>query len=608
MDNVYHQFEGLYQNYFATIWSTDGISPYESSKLQIWIFLFSINELPYEDRFKPENLIISGLWHESNKPEFNLFLQKPKEELNQLQQGIEVELHNGEVKTARSKSIGGSCDMGAKPPLLKVKQWNGSHGCPFCLQQGEYSKESKTWVYPYEEGVQLRTNEETAAHALKTWVDKTKEEFGVTGLTIMSQIVDSHITGTAVDLMHNMYEGHLDHLFKLLFSSKFSNREFSLTKKVRKINKYMANLTPPNFIDRLPLSIDLRSYWKAHDRKDWLHYYSLPILQEFMEEKYFECYKLLVYGISKLNSDSISDEDLDQATKALKKYVKTFEALYGRDQMRINVHSIQHLAMIVKKFGPLWVTSCFPLESFYGRLMKWIHGSKDPQLQLTAAIISQHNLCRIEQEKVTENDEAHELLKMLQSNYQQLREHKIAQSTYALGPYKIITLDELPPGVRRNIEELGLSGMRYVHFHRLKKKSKLFYSTSYSRALKTNSTYALLSADGGDKIGVIQSFVRVLSCECQGPCSCQCNTYAILKVCYCSPYFSVNLIDEDAHDYVSDDGIPDIDMIRTTQRLKRIDENLTAVNIECLKAVCFYIKVSKSLEFIVEPVNTVEKE
>lgn len=590
------------------LWSTDGFSPYKSAKLEIWMFLQCINELPYEERYKPENLVVSGVWQGSHKPEFNLFLQKPKEELKRLRDGIEVELSTGEVKTVKAKTIGGTCDMGAKPPLLNMKQWNGSHGCPFCLQKGEYSDVSKTWVYPYQEGVPLRTDEDSILHALRAYLENKKDEFGVTGLTIMSQIVDAHITGTVVELMHNMYEGHLELLFKLLFSSKFAKQEFSLANQSSRINEYIGQLTPPNFIDRLPRSIELKSYWKAHDRKDWLHYYSMPILEQVMQEEYFECYKLLVYGISILNSNSISDEDLDKATKALKKYVELFEKLYGRDQMFLNTHSIQHLAVIVKRFGPLWVTSCFPFEDLYGMIIKWIHGSKDPQLQLTSALIAHHNLCQIEQEKVTGNDEAYELLRMLQSDYQQLKEHKIAESTYALGPYKIVSIDELPDAVRDSIVQLGILGIKYVYFHRLKLKRKLFYSTSYKRALKTNSTYAMLSDEQEHRIGVIQYFVRVLRCDCSNVCTCESETFAMLRACHCEPYFSVDLMGEREMDTGSDNSNPNMEMIRTTQRQLGIDDELKAVNVKFLKAVCFPIKVSEDLQFVVEPVNTVEKE
>ena len=40
----------------------------------MWPFVFVANELPPEERFKPENLILGGLWGDVNKPHPNVFL------------------------------------------------------------------------------------------------------------------------------------------------------------------------------------------------------------------------------------------------------------------------------------------------------------------------------------------------------------------------------------------------------------------------------------------------------------------------------------------------------------------------------------------------------
>lgn len=315
------------------------------------------------------------------KPQFNLLLQhqQPKEELDELWSGIQAEESDGNKVTVYGKTIGGTCDMGIKPAVLNLTLWNGACGCPFCLQEGERC--GNTWVYPYQEEITLRTDEELRTDGLTVWIEHLKSLNGIKGMTTMSEIVDRAIPTTAVDVMHNMFVGHVDHLFLLLFDSSFANYDFSLAAHTETMNKFLNRQTPPNFIEGLPKRIELKSIWKAHDRKAWLFYYSLPILQDLISERQFECQKLLVYGLSKLNSDSISEEDLENARVALKKYVKLFEEIYGHEQMRINVHSIQHLGNVVMQamlFGPLWVTSCLPWENFYGIMSKWIHGSREP--------------------------------------------------------------------------------------------------------------------------------------------------------------------------------------------------------------------------------------
>ena len=43
--------------------------------------------------------------------------------------------------------------------------------------------------------------------------------------------------------------------------------------------------------------------------------------------------------------------------------------------MAANLHGLLHLQQVVKSLGPLWDSSCFPLEGANGELPKLFHGS-----------------------------------------------------------------------------------------------------------------------------------------------------------------------------------------------------------------------------------------
>ena len=45
-------------NNISLTWNTDGVPLYKSSKLSIWPFYFVINELPYAQRFKKDNMLL----------------------------------------------------------------------------------------------------------------------------------------------------------------------------------------------------------------------------------------------------------------------------------------------------------------------------------------------------------------------------------------------------------------------------------------------------------------------------------------------------------------------------------------------------------------------
>lgn len=70
------------------MWNTDGLSLYKSSKFQVWPFYLVINELPYNERYRKENLLMAGLWFGQRKPFPSLFLHTISDELVQLRYGM----------------------------------------------------------------------------------------------------------------------------------------------------------------------------------------------------------------------------------------------------------------------------------------------------------------------------------------------------------------------------------------------------------------------------------------------------------------------------------------------------------------------------------------
>ena len=105
-----------------------------------------------------------------------------------------------------------------------------------------------------------------------------------------------------------------------------------------------------------------------------------------MPKQYFDHHKLLVHAIYLLNQESISNEMIDNANTYLKEYVCRFQVLYGEIHMSHNLHLLLHLLEMVKRFGPLWVTSCFPFENMNGVIKSLVHGTRYPVLQIYSSI------------------------------------------------------------------------------------------------------------------------------------------------------------------------------------------------------------------------------
>jgi len=115
------------QRLLSFMWNTDGISVFKSSKFSVWPFFMSILQLPPEERFKKENVLIAGLWFGKQEPHANLFVDSMEAEMSELRRGVEFHVpilanpikFNGYV-------VCGTCDTPAKSVF--------QYGWPFRIQ------------------------------------------------------------------------------------------------------------------------------------------------------------------------------------------------------------------------------------------------------------------------------------------------------------------------------------------------------------------------------------------------------------------------------------------------------------------------------------------
>ena len=132
-------------------WYTDGISIYRSSKFSIWPLYLIINELPFDERTKKENIILAAMWFGEKKPIPHLLLVPLDPSIMELRQGIDVNIPNTEIPLhVRGIIICGTCDFPAEALFLNMNQYNGIFGCQKCKIQGKYLPERRVRVYPYE--------------------------------------------------------------------------------------------------------------------------------------------------------------------------------------------------------------------------------------------------------------------------------------------------------------------------------------------------------------------------------------------------------------------------------------------------------------------------
>jgi Transposase family tnp2 len=73
--SIYKSLKQKYKNLITLTFNTDGVKIYKSKrKSSMWPILMIINELPKSERFKRENMILTGMWYGTD-PDFKMYLK-----------------------------------------------------------------------------------------------------------------------------------------------------------------------------------------------------------------------------------------------------------------------------------------------------------------------------------------------------------------------------------------------------------------------------------------------------------------------------------------------------------------------------------------------------
>lgn len=177
------------------------------------------------------------------------------------------------------------------------------------------------------------------------------------------------------EYMHSILLGVVKQFFNLWFYKKGN---WNINKYVEEIDDFLLNIRPPFFFNRMPRSITLHRFFKASEYYNWLLFYSVPAVVNYLPDKYFQHWLLLVISLLNLLQKSFRiNPDLEQTEILLKLFVRDIGQLYSDDrEYSYNVHQLLHIVLCVKRWGSLWATSAFSFENYNNFLINCVHGSK----------------------------------------------------------------------------------------------------------------------------------------------------------------------------------------------------------------------------------------
>ena len=131
----------------------------------------------------------------------------------------------------------------------------------------------------------------------------------------------------------------------------------------RFIDKNLLKQCPPHEFSRIPCSTEThRKYWKASELRNWLLYYSPPLLLTVLPPLYVHHFSLLVCATHILLQSNLSTLQIQAADDMLAVFYELLPELCGVT-CPLNSHLMIQLADYVKLWGLLWTHSAFGFES-----------------------------------------------------------------------------------------------------------------------------------------------------------------------------------------------------------------------------------------------------
>lgn len=379
-------------------WNFDGVPIFKSSCASLWPILATVSELTPSAR--KAKMLMCGIWFGKGKPLWDTFSKPFRDELTLLSTTGVVWTCDGDLRLTKVATHGIVCDAPARCMVQGTHQFNGAFGCTWCLQQGTVVPKGNGMVrvYPFETNAEERTHDGVIESARKAHDENLVHHNGVKSasslLTLPRSCGIDIVRSFCVDYMHVVLLGVVRQVLELWFDSKWSCFPFSIRNSRRLVDDNLSAVKPPNDISRTPRTLKDAGHWKASECRNWLLYYSVPLLRHVMPSRQFSHWCLLVGSLYVLLQENIPVADVECAERSLRKFVRDFEEIYGREHMSSNIHALLHLGDSVRRFGPLWSCSAFPFEGFMFKIKKFFSGTNHLPHQVANTFLMIQGLCK----------------------------------------------------------------------------------------------------------------------------------------------------------------------------------------------------------------------
>ncbi|KAI8490511.1 hypothetical protein Bbelb_317790 [Branchiostoma belcheri] len=322
-------------NNLALMLNCDWYQPYKHSEYSVGVLYLVVLNLPREERFKEENMIVVGLIPGPKEPkiDINSFLEPLVDELQDLWKG--VLLSDNSVLGAQLYRAALVCLSSDIPAARKCGGFVGHgalRGCSKCLRmftrsrfgtKADYSGFDRT-VWP------LRTSSDHVRFAKMGRRAKSKAErkrvedrYGARWSELFRLPYYDAVRFVVIDPMHNLLLGTSKHVFKVWVDLGVLNR-----KAFDVIQSRIDSMKVPSDVGRIPRKIASGfSGFTADQWKNWTCIYSLFCLKGLIDSRHYDMWYEFVQACRLLCSRVISYENLLDADNHLQRFLAMFEEI-----------------------------------------------------------------------------------------------------------------------------------------------------------------------------------------------------------------------------------------------------------------------------------------
>ncbi|CAG9812907.1 unnamed protein product [Phaedon cochleariae] len=298
--------------------------------------------------FNPEPFVI-GIYHGRVKPSSaNDFLKQFVEEFITLEKNG-LKFRNEPIKLVFNALV---CDAPAKSFVTYTKSHNGYHGCPKCIQEGEYISNRMTFPETHS---QLRSDD--------SFRNKIHEDHH-TGTSILESLNIGMVTQVPIDYMHLVCLGVVKRLLAFWHKGRQDVRipagNFDALSDL--FLSYKKCVTSD--FCRLPRILSEVDRFKATEFRQILLYTGIVALKNFLPQHIYRHFLHLSCAIRILVTPKICVKLNNQAHNLLQTFIEEYSEIYGREYITYNVHNLCHLSKDVLEYGCLDNFSAFPPEAY----------------------------------------------------------------------------------------------------------------------------------------------------------------------------------------------------------------------------------------------------